>query len=597
MSFIATMGRELGYVSALLRTKKMLKDLSPDSAELLPDDWEKICDRFGAKPAIEFEGRTWTYGQFDGAANRFAHWALGQGLVAGDVVALYMGNCPEYVACWYGLSKVGVVTALINNNLHAHGLAHCVTVAKSKAVIIGSDLAAGWATAAAEVGDIPVWTLGGPVDGHNDLDRALNAQSVKRPPRHHREALRGKDSCLYVYTSGTTGNPKAAMLTHMRTQGMSRAFIVGTRTNDRDKVYVPLPLYHGTGGICGVGIALNTGATLVLRRKFSASQFWDDVVDRECTVFSYIGELFRYLVAQDPHPKERAHKLKSCFGNGLRPDVWTRVDERFAIPRIVEFYGSTEGNVSFINVEGRFGSVGRIAPYMKKQFNIELVKFDVENEVPVRGPDGLCVLAAHDEVGEAVGKIDPSDPRGRFDGYANDPAATEKKLLRDVLVKGDVWFRTGDLLKQDSEGCFYFVDRIGDTYRWKSENVSTNEVGEALGMVDGIDLANVYGVEVPHCDGRAGMAVISAPDGVDLKALAAHLKRELPAYAVPLFLRFQEEVEVTGTMKFRKVDLVKEGFDPALIKDPLYWLNPASGQYETLDSAVYARIQSGQERL
>lgn len=597
MSFIDTMGRELAYVSTLMRTLKHLKGMAPDNPVLLADDWEGTCDRFGSKPAIEFEDRVWTYGQFDGAANRFAHWALEQGLVAGDVVALFMPNCPEYLACWYGLAKVGVVTALINHNLQGHALAHCVNIARSKAAVVDASLAAQWESAAASLSGVQGWALGGDVAGCRDLSRSLNAQSVKRPPRHHREALRGADTCLYVYTSGTTGNPKAATLNNMRTQTMSRAFIAGTRAGPEDKVYVPLPLYHGTGGICGVGLAFNTGGTLVLRRKFSASQFWDDVVDRQCTVFAYIGELFRYLVACDPHPKERQHKLRTCFGNGLRADVWERAHERFAIPRIVEFYGSTEGNVSFINADGKLGAVGRAPSYVRKKLNFELLKFDIETEQPVRGPDGLCIKCEVGEVGEAVGKIADGDPRARFDGYANDQAASEKKLLRNVLEQGDLYFRTGDLLKMDENAYVYFVDRVGDTYRWKSENVSTNEVAEALGMFEGIDQANVYGVDVPHADGRAGMAALTAPDGIDLVALSAHVKRELPAYAVPVFLRLQPEVEVTGTFKYRKVELVREGFDPGTITDPLFWFNSASGTYEPLDAAAHARILAGEVRL
>lgn len=596
MSLLSNLKREFTYVTALSRINKWIKDLSPDSTTLLPDDIEAVCDRNGARPAIIFEGKTWNYGQLDSRANRYAHWAVSIGLKAGDVVALFMQNRPDYIAAWYGLSKVGVVIALINHNLQGAALLHCVNVAKSKAVIVGAEVIDLWSTIKGQLGDIAVWVGGATLPDVGDLDRALNAQVATRPSRAHREALLGKDPCLYVYTSGTTGNPKAATLSHSRVQGMSRSFIGATRTGENDRVYCPLPLYHGTGGICGVGIALNTGAALVLRRKFSATQFWDDIVDNKCTVFVYIGELFRYLVSAPVHPKERLHTIKSCFGNGLRADVWARADERFSIPLIAEFYGSTEGNVSFINVDGKLGAVGRIPKYAKKRFNIEIVRFDVENERPIRGPDGLCEICAPDEVGEAIGKIDPANTRGRFEGYANDKAATDKKLLRDVFEVGDMWFRTGDLLKQDGDGYYYFVDRIGDTYRWKSENVSTNEVGEAIGMFEGIEQVNVYGVDVPHADGRAGMAVIVAHGPVDIGALSAHVRGELPSYAVPLILRFKTEVEVTGTFKYRKVELVAEGFDPSTITDPMYMMNQTSGRYEPLTAALFADIQAGNVR-
>jgi fatty-acyl-CoA synthase len=597
MGLMATLKREFTYVTAVGRINKWLKDLSGESTQLLPDDFEAVCDTHGAKPAIIFEGKEWSYSQLDGKANRYAHWGVSIGLKAGDVVALFMQNRPDYIAAWYGLTKIGVVVALINHNLQGPALLHCITVAKSKAVIVGYEIIDLWRSIDGQTGDVAIWVGGGNHPQAGDLDRALNAQSSARPSRAYREALRGKDPCLYVYTSGTTGNPKAATLSHMRVQGMSRSFIGATRTGTKDRVYVPLPLYHGTGGICGVGICLNTGAALVLRRKFSATQFWDDIVENNCTVFVYIGELFRYLISAPVHPKERLHKIKSCFGNGLRLDVWTRADERFGIPLIAEFYGSTEGNVSFINIDGKLGAVGRIPKYAKKRFNSELVRFDIETEQPIRGPDGLCQICAPDEVGEAIGRIDPSAARGRFEGYANDKAATDKKLLRDVFEPGDLWFRTGDLLKQDSDGYFYFVDRIGDTYRWKSENVSTNEVSEAIGIYDGIEQANVYGVDVPHTDGRAGMAVIVAQDAIDMAALSAHIRGQLPSYAVPVFLRFKQEVEVTGTFKYRKVELVQEGFDPSTITDPMFWMNPATRLYEPLTPEVYAQLQDGVVRL
>jgi fatty-acyl-CoA synthase len=597
MGIFANIKREYTYITALGRINKWIKDLSADSINLIPDDFEAVCDKFSARPAIIFEEKTWSYGQLDGRANRYAHWALSIGLKAGDVVSLFMQNRPDFIAAWYGLSKVGVVVALINHNLQGAALLHCVTIAKSKAAIVGAEILDLWSSIDGQLGDVAVWVSGGLHPNTGDLDRALNAQSAVRPSRAHRENLRGKDPCLYVYTSGTTGNPKAATLSHMRVQGMSRSFIGPTRTGPSDKVYCPLPLYHGTGGVCGVGICLNTGAALVLRRKFSATQFWDDIVDNECTVFVYIGELFRYLISVPVHAKERTHKIKSCFGNGLRADVWARADERFGVPLIAEFYGSTEGNVSFINVDGKLGAVGRIPKYAKKRFNIELVRFDVENERPIRGPDGLCEICAPDEVGEAIGKISTDTARGRFEGYANDKAATEKKLLRDVFEPGDLWFRTGDLLKQDSDGYYYFVDRIGDTYRWKSENVSTNEVSEAIGMFEGIEQANVYGVDVPHTDGRAGMAVIVAHGPIDMPSLSTHIRNELPSYAVPLFLRFKTEVEVTGTFKYRKVELVNEGFDPSQISDPMFWMDPSTRQYEPLTAEVFALVQSGSVRL
>ncbi|MEL6324682.1 MAG: AMP-binding protein, partial [Pseudomonadota bacterium] len=435
------------------------------------------------------------------------------------------------------------------------------------------------------------WAFGH-VPGAEDLDAALAAASDNRPDRSHREHLRGKDLCLYVYTSGTTGLPKAAKLTQTRTQGMMRTFVTPTDTTSRDRVFIALPLYHGTGGICGVGIALMSGASIILKKKFSASQFWDDVTDEGATVFVYIGELCRYLLNSPPHPKERAHRLRTGFGNGLRPEIWQAFLDRFNVPDLVEFYGSTEGNVSFLNFDKTVGAVGRIPKIIEKKFaHVAFVKFDVVSEEPVRGEGGFCMIADPDETGEVLGKVG-DEARTRFEGY-NDPEATKKKLMRDVFEPGDLWFRTGDLMRKDARGYIYFVDRIGDTFRWKGENVSTNEVGEALAGLEGVGHANVYGVQIPGMDGKAGMAAITLDGEFDFDTLHAALRDRLPAYAVPIFLRIQPEAETTGTFKYRKVDLVKDGFDPEKVGDPIWFAHPDKKTFVPLTPDVYESILSG----
>ncbi len=594
MGALSDLSMNWKVVTGLRRTLKGLGEIDPEGFNLVPDDLEASVDRHAANVAFRFEGRLLTYREFEAIANRVAHWALGEGLGRGDVVALYMENRPEYVATWYGLSKIGVVTALINNQLTDESLAHCINISGAAAVIAGEEQDAGLASAIDRLDNGPsLWTWGGtPSNRVRDLGAALEGMSTERPSRQFREGMKAGDLALYVYTSGTTGLPKAARLTHARTQGMLRTFIGPCRVTARDRVYVTLPLYHGTGGLCGIGLALNTGASVILRRKFSASRFWDDVTDEGATVFAYIGELCRYLLNQPPHPKERAHRLRTGFGNGLRPEIWQDFFERFNIPHLAEFYGSTEGNVSFVNVDGKVGAVGRIPPFLKSRFDhIRFVKFDIETEEPVRGPDGLCVECDTDEAGEAIGRIS-TELTGRFEGY-NDPEATRRKILRDVFEPGDMWFRTGDLMRKDAGGWVYFVDRIGDTFRWKGENVSTNEVGDVLARFDGIEHANVYGVAVPGTDGKAGMAAITAPGALDLDALQQHLAERLPAYAHPLFLRVQDEAETTGTFKYRKVDLVKEGFDPTEVADPLYVLHPDKGSYVPLSEADYKSILAG----
>lgn len=595
MNVVTTLKREVATFMTVRRTLKLIGGLNADSEQLVADDLEASVDRHRNNVAFRFEGDIITYGELDDRANRVANWAVDQGLKPGDAVSLFMGNCPDYVAIWFGLSKVGLVTALINNHLEGDGLAHCVNIAESKAVICGGDEASAMLSVQDQLQDAPpVWTLGG--QAGLALEPALQAASPARPDRSFRAHLRGRDLCLYVYTSGTTGLPKAARLTQLRTQGMMRSFIPPCKTTARDRVYITLPLYHSTGGVCGVGMALYTGASIILRRRFSVSKFWDDAADYGATAIVYIGELCRYLLNQPPHPREREHKIRTGFGNGLRPEIWQEFLDRFNVPHLCEFYGSTEGNVSFANYDGKVGAVGRIPGWLESRFdNIAFVKFDIEAEAPVRDADGFCVRAATNEPGEAIGRIS-SEARERFEGY-NDEAATRKKVLRDVFEEGDLWFRTGDLMRKDEHGYIYFIDRIGDTFRWKGENVSTNEVSEVLSKAPGVATANVYGVPVPGADGKAGMASITVDGDIRLETLHDYLAERLPSYAIPLFIRVQKEAETTGTFKYRKVELVEDGFDPDRIGDPVWFAHPDKKAYTPLSHDEYETIIAGGYRF
>ncbi len=591
MGLLDTIKREYLSIKTLLGVHKWTGSITPDSTALLADDLEAIVDTHAQNVAFRFEGTLTTYEELDQLANKYANWALGLGLKAGDTAALFMENRPEYVAIWYGLSKIGVVSALINTNLTDKSLAHCINIADAKLVITGSEQDAAIAEAQDLFEGAPkVWTYGGKVG--TDLTPVLAAASTTRPDASLRAHLRGRDTCLYIYTSGTTGLPKAARLTHARTRWMMRTFIPPCNMTSRDRIYITLPLYHSTGGVCAVGVALMTGGSIILRRKFSASHFWEDATDQGATAFVYIGELCRYLVNTQPHARERAHKIRTGFGNGLRPDIWEEFVDRFNIPHLCEFYGSTEGNVSFANYDGTIGAVGRMPPYLKGTFgHIAFVEFDVVEEQPVRGPDGFCIRAKSGEPGEAIGRIG-EEARTRFDGYKDDDA-TQSKLIRDVFEKGDLWFRTGDLMTKDDLGYVYFIDRVGDTFRWKGENVSTNQVAEILNKAPGISSVNVYGVSVPGADGRAGMAAITTDGPVDYDNLYAWLNERLPRFAVPLFIRVQKQAETTGTFKFRKVDLVKEGFDPDEVSEPLWYYEPDSDRYEPLTPDAYETLRSG----
>ncbi len=598
MGVMEAIGREARFLGGVVRMVRRLKDLKPDAPLTVPDLVEKQVKALPNNIAIRFEDRTYSYAEFDAAANRVARWAQRAGIKRGDSVALLMENRPEYLITWFGITKIGGAVALINTNLQAQPLAHSLAICGAKHVVLGAELAENFATAAPLLdAPVTVWVSGGRTQGYDDLDAALAREDGAALAPDLRAGMTAADRCFYIYTSGTTGLPKAANMSHMRVQTMMQAFAASTNSKSTDRVYDVLPLYHSSGGVCALGMAFGSGGSVILRRKFSASHFWDDCHKYEATIFQYIGELCRYLLNTPEHPLERSHKLRIAIGNGLRPEIWPQFQSRFKIPRIFEFYGATEGNVALMNYDNRVGAVGRIPSYMRKILPTRIVRFDVELEQPVRDPaTGLCIECGPDETGEAIGLIKPDDPRTRFEGYTK-KQDSEKKLLRDVFEKGDTWFRTGDLMKRDKLGYFYFVDRIGDTFRWKGENVATSEVAEAIGVLPGVKEANVYGVTIPGADGRAGMASLVVQGETDLSTLYAHVEKELPAYARPYFIRLQSEIEITGTFKHRKVELVKDGFDPRRIGDPLYFRDDAKGAYVPLDGGLYQRIVTGDIKL
>jgi fatty-acyl-CoA synthase len=598
MKLKARIARELRFFKGLSRTLKWVKPIAPESRDLICDDLEASVDRHKDRPAITFEGKTLTYGEMDALANRYAHWAKEQGVTRGQTVALFMPNRAEYLPIWYGLTKVGVATALINNNLTGAALAHCLNISGALHCLVDAETSPVFEAVRGQLTrHMAQWTLGPVTGDRRDLATALKSCSPLRPDRlTARGQLQAKDTALWIYTSGTTGLPKAARINHMRAQLYMRGFAGATGAVETDRIYQVLPLYHATGGLCGMGAALLTGGSIVLRKKFSTTHFWQDVHDEGCTMFVYIGELCRYLVNAPPHPLERDHRLRLAFGNGLRADVWETMVERFAIPQVLEFYGATEGNVSMFNFDGQVGAIGRLPRWLKKRFNARLVQFDVETEQPIRRPDGRCIECGPGQIGECIGRIDTADARTNFTGYA-DKAATEKKVLHDVFEKGDAWFRTGDLMRQDGDGYFYFVDRIGDTYRWKGENVSTSEVADRLAESPGVLEANVYGVAVPGHDGRAGMVALTIGDDFSLTGFHAHVDKALPTFAQPLFLRLQRQIETTGTFKYRKVDLVADGFDPARVRDPLYFRNPGKKTWTRITKAGFDKINTGAVRL
>jgi len=589
------------YVASILitaiRTGRYVKTVDAQSNNLLADELEMRIDSFGSNIAFIEDERQWTYDDVETYANRVAQWALAQGLKPDDTVAIFVRNRLEYVALWLGLSKVAVIPALLNFQLSGSALAHCVNISDAKHLILDHEMQDQWDAAKESVTeDVKVWAAFEAVEGYESFDAAISAHVPSRPSRDIRKGIKAGGQAMKMFTSGTTGLPKAAKVTHVRAQNYMRGMGAGAKATAKDRMFMVLPMYHATGGLVGVGTVLTHGGAVIVQSKFSATKFWDEAVRHGATMFTYVGELCRFLLSTPPHPLERAHKIRWIIGNGLRPEVWKGFVSRFNIPHVIEFYGATEGNVSLINVDGPIGAVGRVPSYLSWKFNIEVIRYDVETGLNPRGSDGFCIKADPNETGEMIGEIRNDDPRFRFEGYETEEA-TNKKILKDVFKKGDRWFRTGDLMKRDENGYFYFMDRVGDTYRWKAENVATGEVASVLSQYEGVTQANVYGVDVPGYDGRAGMASIVSETPPNLEALKALINKELPHYARPVFLRLSTESDTTSTFKFKKTNLVKAGFNPANISEPIYFSNPTTDSFEPVTPEIYTKIIEGGVRL
>lgn len=565
---------------------RLFADVVDDWARRQPDRIALVTD----DAALDYEG-------LSKRINRYARWARSVGVGKGETVALIMPNGIDYVAAWLGISRIGGVVALLNTKLVGQSLAHCLDVARPGLIIVAHDLIETLETAKPYLKtEAKIWTHGDARD-QRAIDVALAALDDGPLRSEERDDVTIDDRALLIYTSGTTGLPKAASISHRRILNWGFWFAGLTGATPQDRLYDCLPLFHSVGGIVAPCSMLAAGGSVVIADKFSASHFWSDVVRHDCTLFQYIGELCRYLLKAAPSEYENRHRLRLVCGNGLRGDIWEDFQARFSIPRILEFYAATEGNFSLFNVEGQPGAIGRIPPLLAHRFPASLVKLDPASGVPLRNDDGFCIACSRGEPGEAIGRIGSAEQGGgRFEGYT-DAGETEKKILRDVFAKGDAWFRTGDLMRIDDKGFFHFVDRIGDTFRWKGENVATSEVNDAVRDFTGVVDATTYGVAIPGTDGRAGMSAIVVNEGFDIAALPAHLAQRLPDYARPVFIRISRELDATETFKQKKGELGREGFDPGTISDPLFMLEPKSGAYVALDFDRFAEIVDGTLRL
>jgi acyl-CoA synthetase (AMP-forming)/AMP-acid ligase II len=565
------------------------------SRETVAWQLERHAARHPERRFLLYGDRSYTYGEANSIVNRHAHAYRALGIRKGDVVAVAIENRPEFLWHFFGLLKLGAVASLINTHSQRDGVLHALRSCQAKHLTVGSEV---WPRLAAARAQLEQCT-GGSVHVDVDPDQPRTTElpdfavltataAVDDPPETQQQTL--ADVAALIYTSGTTGLPKAAIVRHERLYRAGRLWAsAALRFVPGDVLYNCLPLYHSNAVMLATGSVVTAGVTMALARRFSVTGFWDDVRKYQATSFIYIGEVCRYLVNAAPSPRDREHSVQVMSGNGLRPDVWSAFQARFGIPRVAEFYGATEGNCVTLNLTNVVGSCGTMMPDMA------IVRWDEQNQDFIRDARGFLVRVQPDEVGLLLGKI--SRDR-RFDGYT-DRAASEQKIVRGAFKPDDAWFVTGDLLRHDRWKRLFFVDRLGDTFRWKGENVATNEVEEQITRFEPVAQAAVYGVRVPGAEGRAGMATMVLKRGVrfDPDGFCAHVRASLPGYAQPIFVRIAPELTTTGTHKISKTALQKEGFDLAAIRDPVYLLHPDRAAYIPLDLGLHDAIARGELRL
>lgn len=552
--------------------------------------------------AIAYQDTRITYSQFNEWANHIAHYFASIGLKKGDVVAVFIENRPELLAVCTGLAKLGAVCAMLNTQQSGKVLIHSCNLVKPKAAIVGEELVSTFneALPSLEVNREAVYFVadtqtlvdsGKAPAGYKNLAELIRHQPAQNPATT--KQINYKDALFYIYTSGTTGLPKAAIFSHGRWMKAYGGFgVMAMRLKPHDVIYVTLPFYHATAMCVCWGSALAGGAGLAMRRRFSVREFWNDVRKYRATAFGYVGELCRYLFDQPPSPTDRDHLVTKIIGNGLRPGIWTPFKDRFGIEQVIELYASSEGNVGFTNIFNFDNTVGfSPLPYA-------LIAYDKENEAVIRGTDGFCQKVKKGEAGLLVSEITDRTP---FDGYTQKDKS-EGCILRDVFKKGDAYFNTGDMLRDIGFKHAQFVDRLGDTFRWKGENVSTTELENVLNGYGQIGESVCYGVEIPNTNGRAGMALLLPKvkeEDVDFAGLFQYLKANVPPFAIPVFLRVRMgELETTGTFKYKKSDLKTDGFDPAKSAgESIYVLLPGTHEYIRIDSEVHDNLLNGSYRF
>ena len=586
---------ELRYLIPLMRYEFP----SPDDNASLAHSFEETVTKFGSNNFIYFENEKWTYNQTNEAANILANKLVDDGVEHGDRVVLFMENRPNYIISILALNKIGAIGVLINTSFTGNHLIHCLNSSDSKKCIVGAELASPLEEVLSEINIKDKSDIYWVKDGSNyecpewasDLDKLIDRS--KSNNLSITSKVTAKDTAFYIFTSGTTGVPKAALFPNAKIIAASVNISKGGyRIDSSDCMYNCLPLYHSTGLMLGLCACVQVGAATFIRRKFSASAFWKEAKQFNTTAFVYVGELCRYLSFQEPSDEEVNNPISKMVGNGLRPDLWDCFRNRFNVERIIEIYGASEGNALFMNLLNKDETIGMT------NAKVGIFKYDVAEDKLVKDKNNKYIEVDDNQPGLLLVEIGPN---AIYNGYT-DKKASEEKVVKNVLVEGDRWFNTGDLVKTMDVGFslgrkhYQFVDRVGDTFRWKSENVSTNEVAEILNSFEHVNMANVYGVKVPKSEGRAGMVAFKcALHDFNWDEVSSFVANNIPTYAQPIFVRIIEELETTGTFKLKKNDLREEAYHLDKVKgNQVFIKKPGQSNYVPLERDYYEVIESGE---
>ena len=575
-----------------------------NSNSLKPDDnmsfgnlLDYNAEHYGNRPALLYEDIKYTYKELNEWTNRYANFFLSIGLKKGDVINVFLENRPELMMIIGAMGKIGTIASLINTRQRSASLIHSFTVNNVKTYVIGEEMYSVFLKVMKDLkltskdklfflsdkGELEI------PEGFLNLKEKVKDQATSTPSAIRE--IKGIDPYAYVFTSGTTGLPKAAPMRHIHMMSSTYGWgVIALNMQPEDIIYISLPLFHSNPIHIGLASAFRGGSAVALARKFSVSNFWNDVRKYKATCFNYIGELCRYLLNQAPDSEDRNHNVYKICGNGLRPEIWKEFKERFGIRYVYEHYGATEIRAMFCNYFNRDYTIGiNFHPHT-------LVKYDISADRPIQDENGFFQKVEEGEAGLLIMKI--TGPT-IFAGYT-DKVATKKKIIENPFGNGEFWLNTGDLLRNIGFSHAQFVDRLGDTFRWKGENVSTSEVEDILSSFNQIEHSSVYGIEIPGTDGRAGMAsIISTKDcqNFDFNGLLSILKTNLPQYAIPKFIRFLSELSTTSTFKIRKAKTKEEGYNIKKITDPIYILLPGNKEYTRLSEIIYKNIGENKYRF